>query len=329
MDFLLTLDQNYLRSIHQGYEYRNRIIKFGDNEQHDAEELTTFLLDQLDMETNTRRNINAVEPDFKTPKIENTAAPLGDVLNTWMAYYERHQSIVDKYWQNVISQEFTCTNPKCNAKSYKLEAEPFVVAYPADMMSSRNGSGSGGGQIDSLPAAFDREFAPDEVLETTCETCQHKHKRRRNYLLRAAPLLCVKVMRTVHTAKVPLKNTFPIEFPFDDLDLRRHAYDKALLRPFLSSQPPPPAMLGGYEEDPVYDLYAIVIHNGPDSHSGHYWTWVREGPGTAWTRCNDAFTHEVTMDRDVQRQLFECRAKETPVMLFYKRKDIAWSNRDD
>ena len=275
------------------------------------------------METNTRRNINAVEPDFKTPKIQNTAAPLGDVLRTWLAYYDRHQSIVDKYWQNVISQEFTCMNPECNAKSYKLEAEPFIVTYPAD--TTRNGGG--GGQIDSLPAAFDREFAPDEVLETTCETCKHKHKRRRNYLLRAAPLLCVKMMRTVHTSRVPLKNTFPVEFPFDDLDLRKHRYDAAQVRPFLGAQPP--GMLGGYEEDPVYDLYAIVIHNGPDSHSGHYWTWVREGGGATWTRCNDSLTHEVTMDRAIQRELFECRGKETPVMLFYKRKDIPWSSRDD
>lgn len=270
------------------------------------------------METNTRRNINAVEPDFKTPKIRNRKAPLGDVLNTWLAYYDRHRSIVDKYWQNVISQEFTCTNPKCNAKSYKLEAEPFVVAYPAEM---------GGNQIDSLPAAFDREFAPDEVLETTCETCHHKYKKKRNFLLRAAPLLCVKVLRTIHTSKVPLKNTFPIEFPFDDLDLRKHSYDKAQLRPFLGKQPA--GMLGGYEEDPVYDLYAIVIHSGTDSHSGHYWTWVREGSGSLWTRCNDSRIDEVDMGLAGQRDLFECRAKETPVMLFYKRKDISWAIRDD
>ncbi|RYP41332.1 hypothetical protein DL768_010518 [Monosporascus sp. mg162] len=309
---------NYLRSIHQGYEYRNRIIKFGDNEQHDAEELTTFLLDQLDMETNTKRNTSAKEPDFKTPKIQNAQAPLGDVLNTWLSYYDLHHSIVDKYWQNVISQEFTCTNPECNAKSYKLEAEPFVVAYPAD---STKGS-----QLDSLPAAFDREFAPDEVLESTCETCKNKHKRRRNFLLRAAPLLCVKVLRTIHTTRVPLKNTFPMEFPFDGLDLRKHRYDKEQLRPFLGTQPTD--MLGGYEEDPIYDLYAVVIHNGPDSHSGHYWTWVREGSGSLWTKCNDSSTDEVDMDRQIQRELFECKGKETPVMLFYKRKDIPWASRE-
>lgn len=308
-----------MRSIHQGYEYRNRLIKFGDNEQHDAEELTTFLLDQLDMETNIKRNINAVEPDFKTPKIQNSQAPLGDVLNTWLAYYDRHRSIVDKYWQNVISQEFTCTNPNCNAKSYKLEAEPSVVAYPAD--STRDY------QLDSLTAALDREFAPDEVLETTCETCKHKYKKKRNFLLRAAPLLCVKVLRTIHTAKVPLKNTFPMEFPFDGLDLRKHSYDKEQLRPFLGRQPE--GMLGGYEEDPIYDLYAIVIHNGTDSHTGHYWTWVREGSGSLWTRCNDSRTDEVDMDRQIQQELFECKGKETPVMLFYKRKDIPWANRDN
>lgn len=277
------------------------------------------------METNTRRNINAAEPDFKTPTIRNPKAPLGDVLNTWLAYYDRHRSIVDKYWLNVISQEFTCTNTACNAKSYKLEAEPFIVAYPAETRSNSSQ------MIDSLPAAFDREFAPDEVLETTCESCKHKFKRRRNYLLRAAPLLCVKVLRTIHTAKVPLKNTFPMEFPFDDLDLRRHSYvDKArLLRPFLSGGKQPEGMLGGYEEDPVYDLYAIVIHSGTDSHSGHYWTWVREGSGSLWTRCNDSRIDEAEMDRLTQRDLFECRAKETPVMLFYKRKDIPWASRDD
>ena len=42
-----------------------------------------------------------------------------------------------------------------------------------------------------------------------------------------------------------------------------------------------------YNKKGIYYLYAVVMHAGKDSESGHYYVIIRENPGDEWHKFND------------------------------------------
>lgn len=59
---------------------------------------------------------------------------------------------------------------------------------------------------------------------------------------------------------------------------------------------------------PVYELYAIVVHAGATSYSGHYYSFVKNSTG-AWYYLNDHMVHEVGINQVLNQGAY---------MLFYK-----------
>eukprot|EP00403_Amphidinium_massartii_P020179 CAMPEP_0178416712 /NCGR_PEP_ID=MMETSP0689_2-20121128/24203_1 /TAXON_ID=160604 /ORGANISM="Amphidinium massartii, Strain CS-259" /LENGTH=670 /DNA_ID=CAMNT_0020038061 /DNA_START=22 /DNA_END=2034 /DNA_ORIENTATION=+ len=82
--------------------------------------------------------------------------------------------------------------------------------------------------------------------------------------------------------------------------------DSASVRPHKPPPLPPPLEAPEEEAHPtarLYDLRAIVAHEGSSPHAGHYVCYVKRDSGPGWTCYNDAFVDEMPDMLDPQQKL--------------------------
>ena len=81
------------------------------------------------------------------------------------------------------------------------------------------------------------------------------------------------------------KNKEIVGYPqtFSLKDYMSNTIDKKHAVKYKSGEEVPPE-----PGDAIYDLYAVVVHQGSSFHSGHYFSYCRsfEDPNT-WYKCND------------------------------------------
>jgi ubiquitin carboxyl-terminal hydrolase 8 len=319
--------KSYINSITKPYSVPNMStgrswIKLGDNNQHDSDELITFIFNELGRETNKNRG----NPNNDVIKDGQTFdGDLGTAMGNWFAYFDAQHSIIDKWWQVVSARRLICA--RCNYERYQFETLTQVSLTPERPENGRK---------DSLLAAVPKIWESSGVdVELKCEKCAFPKAKMERKLLRAPPLLCIKLSRN-DPAGGFAKNTESFAFPVDNLDLQERGYQKDQIRPLLGRQPQ--NMEGGFEENFIYDLFAVVMHNGVNTSSGHYWCYVREGPGYTWTKCNDSIITKLDVSQTPHTNLFtrlgNCEdpdvnkaGRPTPTHLFYKRRDISWYER--
>ncbi|KAL7622317.1 ubiquitin-specific protease doa4 [Parahypoxylon ruwenzoriense] len=302
---------HYMRSIHTGYVPvggGNTLIRLGDDHQHDAEEFTNFIFDQLAAETDLSSNLILIPPPVPPSGSDRLAAY---IVQSWWNVLSTHFSMIDRYWRVLEVNERRCVN--CGQVGYFPENTHGTFVTPP---TSRD-------RVDLETLLANQQWTQAETIEIRCEKCQHPEQVRRTRLARLPPLYRVVIRR--HTGgRDDWKQINPVQFPVDNFDLKKYTWSE-------NSRSEAAIALGDHYNEGIlspttYDLYGIQCHVGEHTQAGHYWSYVR-AEGNEWFRCED---HSVRAMRDrvwlrELENLFNCANSVTPVQLFYKRKDIPWS----
>ncbi|KAF3068366.1 hypothetical protein GL218_08444 [Daldinia childiae] len=309
----------YMRSVHVGYgvEY-GRIIKLGDQNQHDVDELYAFMFEQIAAETSVSRRFLTALRSVKVP--EGTGPVVKAMVNHYKKQWEdpitNPQNFIDAHWSAFEVMERTCVT--CGSISYRRDAVRFFPLSPEI-------PGRRGRRSVHLEDMFEKEFG-SEYVEVDCDKCKElKHPQRGgNRIIKMAKL--PRLMRVYirrqgkdFIRKTHVHVTFPLE-----LNLQRWSWDPeqreeaaAILGPNFND---------GFEAPAQYELYAIQVHIGENPTSGHYWCWIKAPQEDTWIKCNDTAITAYS-GKAWQQQLnrmYRCYNNETPVHIYYKRVDVPY-----
>ncbi|KAH9996437.1 hypothetical protein F4779DRAFT_606970 [Xylariaceae sp. FL0662B] len=306
---------HYVRSIHVGYttsdlKKRTTTYRFGDGNQHDADDFTRFVFDQLTAETNMSDDVFA-----ELPKIDQGTF-LGFAVHTFWEYMlNGRSSFIDKCFTPYSIDTTTCKY--CGVENYIAGMNGLVVY-------------AGQANNKSMQQYLQNNWDPQTVV-AACSRCGAKNhdKQMTHSIMRLPPLLRIPVVRQQNTAGGKVQKTVaPFSFPFENLDLSPYTVKDNVRQQFREH-----VRLyhdgDGLSGPSTYDLYAVIVHQGDRSTSGHYWTWLRSGP-TQWIKADDnrITTYDTVKQaafwKQVQEGLMKCSDKVTPVSLWYKRKDVPW-----
>ncbi|KAI1805351.1 cysteine proteinase [Daldinia bambusicola] len=317
---------SYLKSIHAGYrlgDHANTLVKLGDNNQHDADELLIFMFEQMAAETDMGLRYNQTAEAVMLPRGEDRAVKslVSLFLQQWKG--SRAYNFIDRHFASLIFYTTTC-NSCYNAPHSAQPERGFTVSPPA----------AGSVQLIKL---LDDWFAPGVI---SCYRCQKDQQGtsvknpptpravRTGRIAKLPRLLRIYIRRQLTNEDVK-KNMTKVNFPLE-LDMAPYTEDEeirkraaALLGPELSD---------GMLALPSYELYAVQVHRGQTVTSGHYWTWVRDQESERWIRCEDRSITRHTNSAwaaTLPNRVHDDRRAETPVGLFYKRTDIPWAWETD
>jgi ubiquitin carboxyl-terminal hydrolase 8 len=292
---------DYSKSIHDEPDLDDR---FGGSKQQDAREYLSFLLGELDKETNKRSGREKGQADLPDATGENSTS-FDAAFDFWQHHTEAHESIVDKYFTGVYVDEFTCTRSGCGRTAYKAQHFTIFVLHVSDRSSS-------------LDQALHSFFDVPEDIERKC-VCKHEHAKRITHLARLPELFIIALPRFKATSRQNYaKDMTVFQFDPDNLDFERYF-------------PPVP---DGRADDckklaPTfeYECYAIIVHKGDDLRSGHYMSYVRNDKireRGRWLKISDKVVEETELGTntalDQLGQLEKCAKDTMPYLLFYRRK---------
>ncbi|KAK9274644.1 hypothetical protein L1049_021895 [Liquidambar formosana] len=155
--------------------------------------------------------------------------------------------------------------------------------------------------VDNLPSALESftkvEKIEDPETKFTCENCKEEVLVEKQFMLDQAPLVAAfHLKRFKNDGSYVEKIDKHVEYPLE-LDLG----------PYTS----------GSQDCSVelkYELYAIVVHVGFSSTSGHYFCFIRSSPDT-WHKLDDS---QVTRVRE------ESVLSQEAYILFYARQGTPW-----
>ncbi|XP_021768192.1 ubiquitin carboxyl-terminal hydrolase 36-like [Chenopodium quinoa] len=154
--------------------------------------------------------------------------------------------------------------------------------------------------VDSLESALNSFTKVESIEDTekfTCDGCKEQVKVEKQLILDQAPSVAALHLKRfksdgVMVEKIDKKVAFPLE-----LDLG----------PYTKGS-------NNGNEDLKYELFAVVVHVGISSTSGHYFCFIRTDP-EKWYRFDDS---KVTM---VSEEIVLCQ---DAYILFYARKGTPW-----
>jgi len=248
--------------------------QFQGYDQHDSQELITFLLDGL------HEDLNRVS---KKPYVED---PDGDgrpeeivAAESWKGYLLRNKSIVVDLFQGQLRSTLTCC--ECNFKRVKFD--PFMyLSLPIP-------SGNKPFDLDDCVNEFSKEEELNGDAQWYCPKCKtHVDARKKFDVWKVPPVLIVQLKRFTYgkSGRPKKKNTF-VQFPTEAWNIKRHV---------KSPQ----------REPPIYDLFAISNHHGGFG-SGHYTAYAkgrnhggRNGGDVTWHHFNDSQFNAIDDPSEVQ-----------------------------
>ncbi|KAH9885040.1 hypothetical protein F4778DRAFT_519734 [Xylariomycetidae sp. FL2044] len=304
----------YLYSIHAGDGQGSR---FGDTRQHDVDELIVFIFDQIRDETLSPSSIRAI------PRHGNGFVQ--ECIQHWTQWASESWSLIDQYWSCLRLMRRTCS--VCNRESFShVSDRTDKIQFPVES----NGQ-------DVMNNLGKHHFTP-EFMDVRCEDCVKANREQQQQLcysrlVRFPPLLRCQLIRGQLDGR---KNTFRITPPVDNVDFGQFGLsreERQEIRSALNEFDQETGRDGtqipisdGIDGETRYDLYAIIIHRGPNANVGHYWAWVRESKDT-WIKCEDAETKRYTTKDSEFINMLNNRALLSPdtthTDYFYKRKDMA------
>ncbi|XP_058721877.1 ubiquitin carboxyl-terminal hydrolase 21-like [Vicia villosa] len=147
---------------------------------------------------------------------------------------------------------------------------------------------------DSLLDSFEAFTSVETVVfEEACGQCGRKVKANKRLLIKEVPnVAIIQLKRFVHVGDISKKVDSFLSFPLE-LDLAPYT--------FLNAQNRLPLL---------FDLFAVVVHEGSSIKTGHYVTFVLSPVGK-WSRMNDSLVSDVTAEEVL---------KEHAYLLFYARR---------
>ncbi|XP_050548234.1 ubiquitin carboxyl-terminal hydrolase 3-like [Daktulosphaira vitifoliae] len=135
--------------------------------------------------------------------------------------------------------------------------------------------------MDTLTDCLSRFIEIEELAENNfyyCNGCKSKQKSTKKFWISQLPnVLCLHLKRFRWVKAQRIKIHTPIQFPIESLDMSQ----------FLLSD----KRVTIDKEDCLYDLSAVIVHEGNGGGSGHYTSFaIDKGE---WFEFNDEKVHEV------------------------------------
>ncbi|OEU18766.1 cysteine proteinase, partial [Fragilariopsis cylindrus CCMP1102] len=239
-------------------------------DQHDSQELATYLLDALHEDTNKI----TIKPYIEKPeqRIEESDASAADTA--WELHLKREDSRVLENFMGQVKSRLECCEEGCNRVSTTFD--PFMyLSVPIPGESERTL------EADPDITVLDciEKYCHKEQLEESemwyCSSCRnHVRAWKQFHLFRAPPILIVHLKRFYFSASTHRRDkiTKKIDFPLKGLDLTELVADYSI------------------DNKPIYDCYAVSNHFG-GLGGGHYTAYILSDDGT-W--CNYDDSHVTT-----------------------------------
>ncbi|KAJ1723576.1 ubiquitin-specific protease doa4 [Coemansia erecta] len=264
--------------------------QFKGNDQEDAHEFASFLLDTLHESLN-RVHPRPPPPRDMTPEEELAFERQGSLLQAdemWRRYTARNWSIMTSIFQGQVQSRLTCLSCNGTSTTYHTFTE-LSVPIPSDQAGAGGGGGGGGGS--SKPGLFLRRtagraaapvslyqclsaFSETETLDGEnrwhCPRCRTKRRATKRLLVSHLPLVLIvhlKRFSTIGHFREKLETN--VIFPTQQLEMD----------PYVISD------LRGSRHT-GYKLYAVANHYGSLS-AGHYTASVFNGLRGQWNYFDD------------------------------------------
>ncbi|KAF3622043.1 Ubiquitin carboxyl-terminal hydrolase 20 [Capsicum annuum] len=154
---------------------------------------------------------------------------------------------------------------------------------------------------DSLHSALESftrvEKLDDPEIKYTCERCKEQVSIEKQLMLYNAPSVAVfHLKRFQNDSSIVQKVDKHISFPLE-LDLL----------PYTEN-------IQSYNEEMKYDLYAVIVHAGSTSSSGHYYSFICAEPNE-WYKFDDSTISRVHEDLVLEEEAY---------IMFYAKRDTLW-----
>ncbi|KAK4175290.1 putative ubiquitin carboxyl-terminal hydrolase [Triangularia setosa] len=265
----------YVRYIHHKVngETDNRKL-FGGNAQQDAQEFYSFICANIDDETNTRRD-RVLVPPLKWEYYSDDGTPVENAVKFWNRYIEGNNSLITKYFRTVDVAINRCSN--CYFVRYNFEISDLRYLHIDETEKD---------PID-ITTLLDRSCQFEKHKDLECEKCKRKGHRSRAVKYARLPdrlVLCLERNKGLDpfTFEPLPKIRNIVKFPIRGLDMRPYFAGPA-------DEHVDPADRH-FEGDMVYDCYAVTVHIGSSTKSGHYVEFVKDDLSSdpdSWWECND------------------------------------------
>ncbi|KAF7539462.1 hypothetical protein G7Z17_g12424 [Cylindrodendrum hubeiense] len=300
---------NYSRDLCK--QAQGALEPFGGEQQQDAQEFMSFLLTHLHDETNTRRDRKGLvdQPDTKRQSLLQAAGEY------WHSHLGLNQSLIDRYWRGLELSTVKCE--ECHTKTYSFSPFEWIP------VTVNRGRGM------TLHEVLKEHTAGNSLSDFSCDNCRRPTRALQSLSFARMPsLLCVCLRRFQFQPAYnkPVKSSAPITWDFNDMDMSRYflpAADNA--PPNGAADPSDPAFAAPFR----YETYAVIVHEGSTTNSGHYTAYVRDTASHdphAWFYCNDSKVTKVRIgngDRDdVQEAVFKTGRDKVPYLIFFRRKGM-------
>ncbi|KAI8321865.1 hypothetical protein GQ54DRAFT_297726 [Martensiomyces pterosporus] len=259
-------------------------MQFKANEQQDAQEFASFLLDSL------HESLNRVHPrpppdrDL-TPSEEADFERLPDLEQSsleWSKYIRRNWSIMTSIFQGQAQSRLTCLTCKHMSTTYATFTELSIpIPTPAPLSKSKSGTsgllsrkGSGRGTAVTIYQCLDA-YSETEILDGDdkwhCPKCKAKRRATKKLLISRLPLVLVvhlKRFSTIGHFREKLETN--VQFSTQHLQMGSYVVPAARQAGAIAN----------------YNLYAVANHYGTLS-GGHYTASVFNGLRGQWNYFDD------------------------------------------
>ncbi|KAI9736570.1 MAG: ubiquitin-specific protease doa4 [Claussenomyces sp. TS43310] len=256
-------DSSAAANIH-GYD--GNAIVFGDGSQQDASEFLAFVLDNLDDETNMRRDLGSLS-DLTPPQVMTLSKQplLNQARQAWKRYIHNNSSLMTELFHGQDTTVTTCKS--CNNRNVRSDAVQYITL---PLRQEREGNLRSRNQ--QLIEVLHRRYAsPVPALGYVCDKC-HQRDTSTNitYLSRCPEYMIIILSRPFRDGSTTQGSKIEdvVRFPLDGLDMGPFfvpTNDGAF--PSSEQQLLPPFK---------YSCYAVIQHTGRHVHSGHYWALIRD-----------------------------------------------------
>ncbi|KAI1454418.1 cysteine proteinase [Annulohypoxylon moriforme] len=306
---------HYMQSIHEGYMDRTgRRVKLGDNEQHDVDELCTFLFEQLAAETDVTApsfDVVPLMPDSTTPFVRTAIERIWDLMMV-----QKQVTFIDRHFTYYNMNQRRCR--RCGNSINFADTSHGIYLTPRKPPSGTRH------RLEQIMM----NHALEKNARGECNQCRRTDGLEfESRYMTLPPLLRVYIRRYSMFA-TEAKECHPVEFPFT-LDMEPVSWDYSIRKEAADVMPEP--YKANFIAPTQYELYSIQNHAGATVVSGHYWTLTRTEQENQWILLNDSEVRYVSGGewRRMLQEMYNCENTVTPVQLLYKRKDVPyeWERR--
>lgn len=291
---------------------------FGSNNQQDAEEVYSCIIQQIHEEICEKRNVHIAKPNFDNLsylldklhiKIYHNIGILAEEIKLYETikhkldnkdfingsydfmnkYYTENYSKITTLFSGFFVSNLICPNIHCNFISRKIDLFLHLqLPIPRKPNITLN---------DCFLEYFKTETLDNNNL-WFCDKCKNKVPAIKKISLWSLPKILVIQLKRFSTLHV--KNNDTIEYPLENLDISE--WIDTLNRESISY--------------PAYKLYAIINHIGNQS-GGHYFSYCRDDLENKWFEYDDEKVKELSSNMLISPNAY---------MLFYARKKRTLNN---